>query len=65
MNYIRKEESGELLIGTGNLPGRKKPCLYVGNEYHIQKVATFQNEGQKALFESYLEKFLGVSRERP
>ena len=60
MTYIRKDDSGEMIIGTGTLPGCVKPCLYVGKEYAIEKVATFQNDAQKRLFEAYMEKFLNM-----
>lgn len=61
MRYIRKDDSGEMVIGSGNLPGLKKPCLYVGNEYCIEKVASFNSEDARKLFEAYFEKFLGVN----
>ena len=60
MTISRTDESGKLLIGTGPLPGCKKPCLWVGNEYVIRKVGTFQNEDAKKLFEAYWKKFLNM-----
>ena len=54
MKYIRKDDSGEMCIGIGELPGSKRPCLYVGNEYCIRKVASFQNGDAAELFEAFL-----------
>ena len=55
----RKDKS---VIGIGNLPNCKRKCLYVGNEYCIEKVASFSSDEQANVFERYLEYFLGLQR---
>lgn len=58
----RKDKS---VIGIGNLPNCKRKCLYVGNEYCIEKVASFSNDEQANVFERYLEYFLGLQKGEP
>ena len=49
---------GEHNIGTGILPGHKRPSLYtmINNECHI--LASFRNDGSRQLFEFKLEEIL-------
>lgn len=56
MTYTR----GEFSIGVGNLPGRKRPCLYIGNKYCIHQVASFSNEENAKEFTRWLEYFFNL-----
>lgn len=60
MTYTR----GEASIGIGKLPGRKRPCLYVGNKYAIHQVASFSSEEAAKEATAYLEYFFCL-RDKP
>lgn len=56
MTYIK----GEYSLGVGNLPGRKRPTLYIGNKYCIHQVASFCNDDAAAEFTKWLEFFFNL-----
>ena len=49
---------GSEVISITHIPGRKKPCLCIGNEYCIQPIAYFQSEEYaEAFYEMLLNWF--------
>lgn len=49
-------------ISIGNLPGRKKPCLYVQIDNCTYKVASFDSEENAVWFCEILEEMFGEER---
>lgn len=50
-------------ISVVNLPGRKKPCLYVQIDNCIYKVASFDSEKQAVWFCEIVEEMIGEEDE--
>ena len=53
---------GEYALGVGKLPGRKRPCLYVGNKCCIHQVASFSSDEAADEFADWLEYFFGLRK---
>ena len=45
-------------IGIGNLPGRKKPCLYIYTSAN-RKVGSFDDEESAQMFIDYFNRMIG------
>lgn len=57
-------KSKGIKIGVDNLPGRKKPCLYVQIDNCIYKVASFNSEGAAVWFCEIVEEMIGEENEQ-
>ena len=57
--FRRNEE----IICITHLPDRKKPVLLIGNEYCVQKIATFDSEKSAEGFLKMLKVWLNVKGE--
>ena len=59
MRYISIKDGEKSVIEISNIKQFKRPCLFIGNELSLRKVATFSSEEDSILFENFLwENFL-------
>ena len=54
---------GDETISITHIPGRKKPCLCIGNKYCIQPIAYFQSEEYAEAFYDLLLMWFNLKQE--
>lgn len=53
-------KKGGQSIAIGTDPYHKRKGLYIGNDYAIQRIATFNNDDDAKAFDTILMQFLGL-----
>ena len=53
----------DTVIGVTHIPGRKRPCLYIGSDYVVRPLAYFTSEECAKLFWETFKQFMGVAEQ--